>query len=253
MDFSRIPPNVIWGRQLLYQHSNSSHSMVRWSKPLMIGTRLSHSYFRVLMTLSVTEIDPCFPTAPNGAGFCFLLSFSQNFKRCRSVSGLWSLKDIANSRGWDKDIQESQLVCYPNPPPVDVWFYYLPYQNCNFYGCFIGWNTGLLLIFDLMQPPVESISGDAKYSVALRPGIWYVSICQRMKSFSRRVYRGFFCFFLIPFWRIDTCICSCSTMFLRKMISLSLAFTSMAARRFKLRFRTMPENRAAITTALMMM
>ena len=35
------------------------------------------------------------------------------------------------------------------------------------------------------------------------------------------------------------------------MISLSLASTSIAARCFKLRFRTLPENRAAITTALM--
>ncbi len=49
--------------------------MVRWSNPLMIGTRFSHSYFRVLMTLSVTEIDPCLPTAPR-RGFMFQPSSS---------------------------------------------------------------------------------------------------------------------------------------------------------------------------------
>ena len=41
----------------------------------MNGTRLSHSYFKVLMTLSVTEIDPCLPIAPR-RGFMFLMSSS---------------------------------------------------------------------------------------------------------------------------------------------------------------------------------
>lgn len=41
----------------------------------MIGTRLSHSYFRLLITLSVTEMDPYFPIAPK-RGFTFQLSNS---------------------------------------------------------------------------------------------------------------------------------------------------------------------------------
>ena len=40
-------------------------------------------------------------------------------------------------------------------------------------------------------------------------------------------------------------------MSLRKMISLSLASASMEASRFKLRFRTLPEKRAASKAALM--
>lgn len=44
----------------LCQLPNSVHRSVRWSNPLMIGTHRSHSYSRVLMSRSVTAMDPCF-------------------------------------------------------------------------------------------------------------------------------------------------------------------------------------------------
>ena len=49
---------------------------------------------------------------------------------------------------------------------------------------------------------------------------------------------------------MDTCVLSWSTLSRRKMISLSLLSTSIAASRFKFRFRTLPENLAARIAAL---
>ena len=43
---------------------------VRWLSPLVTGTHRSHSYLSVLMTRSVTAMDPCFPMAPK-RGFTF--------------------------------------------------------------------------------------------------------------------------------------------------------------------------------------
>ena len=60
------------GRHALYQSSISLHNLTIWSKSLIIATRLSHSYFKVLFARSVTEIEPCFPMAPR-RGFSLVL------------------------------------------------------------------------------------------------------------------------------------------------------------------------------------
>ena len=71
----RAPSIVIWGRHSLYHSPNSRHNAVKWSNPRTTGTRFSHSYLTVLMTLSVTAMEPCFPTAPK-RGFTSHLSRS---------------------------------------------------------------------------------------------------------------------------------------------------------------------------------
>ncbi len=89
-------------------------------------------------------------------------------------------------------------------------------------------------------------------SVILHFGIWKVSMWQIIKSLSRMVYRGFFCLFLVPFWRMVICICCWLTLSRRKIISLSLPSISILESRFKLRLRALPENLEARIAALMM-
>jgi len=101
-----------------------------------------------------------------------------------------------------------------------------------------------------MQPPVESRSGDAK--ILSYPTPWYLEcfhLPEDEKLFSKGVSKVFL-FLLDPFLKDGYLYLLLIDLSRRKMISLSLSSISMDARRFRLRLRALPENRAARMAAL---
>ena len=53
------------------------------------------------------------------------------------------------------DVVFAQQFGNSYPAPVDIGLGYFSDECSDFSGCFIDWNPGLLLLLDLMQPPVE--------------------------------------------------------------------------------------------------
>ena len=103
-------------------------------------------------------------------GFWFLLCFLRGGRGCRSVSGFRPLKNVSHGRGRDEDVQQCQLVGDSNPAPTEVGLGDLPHERGDLRRCLVCGSAGRLLIFDLVQPPIECGSGDAEIPGDLSSG-----------------------------------------------------------------------------------
>jgi hypothetical protein len=127
----------------------------------------------------------------------------------RSASRFRPLQDIADCRSREKDAQQFELIGDANASPTEVGLGDFPDERGDLCGRFVRCSAGGRLIFDLVQPAIECGAGDPEVSGDLPPGnLKGLPICQRIRSLSRTLYRGFLPFLRRCFWRIETCISS---------------------------------------------